>query len=177
MKSLRPLSLLILAAVALATAGCSQKIVLCPVPAILADTSHITVMRPGAVPDLSNELYSVTLTNAEGDCTYNTRTAIIRASLELTFRATRAPTADGATYSVPFFVVVHDGNKLYSKNVYNLRFSFAPGAATAVIKQAPDDTQILLENGKLPWNYQLLSGFQLTSEQIAYNAKKGRYLP
>jgi hypothetical protein len=175
--SLRPVRLLILAAIVLAAAGCSQKIVLCPVPAILADTAHVTVMRPGAVPDLANELYSVTLTDAVGDCAYNQRTAIIRASLELTFRATRAPTADGATYSVPFFVVVHDGAKLYSKNLYNLRFSFAPGAAVAVIKQSPDDTSIQLENGKLPWNYQLLSGFQLTAAQIEYNAKKGRYLP
>jgi hypothetical protein len=72
---------------------------------------------------------------------------------------------------------VHDGAKLYSKHIYNLRFSFAPGAAVAVIKQSPDDTSILLENGKLPWNYQLLSGFQLTAAQIEYNAKKGRYLP
>ncbi len=79
--SLRPVRLLVLAAMALAVAGCSQKITLCPVPAILADTSQVTVMRPGSVPDLANELYSVTLTNAEGDCAYNQRTAIIRASL------------------------------------------------------------------------------------------------
>ena len=174
---LRALRLLVPVAAVLVAAGCSNRIVVCPVPAILADTANVTVMRPGAVPDLANELYSVSLINAESDCAFNQRTGVIKSSLDLTFRATRAPSADAATYSVPFFVVVHENNKLFSKHIYQLRFTFAPGAATATIKQSPDETSIQLENGKLPWNYQLLAGFQLTPEQIAYNEKKGRYLP
>ena len=51
------------------------------------------------------------------------------------------------------------------------------GAATSTIKEAPNQTRIKIDNGKLPWNYQLLAGFQLTPEQIEYNKKKGRYLP
>jgi hypothetical protein len=74
-------------------------------------------------------------------------------------------------------VAVHEGAKIFAKRTYNLRFSFAPGAATATIKQAPEQTRILIQNGKLPWNYQLLSGFQMTPEQIEYNQKKARYLP
>jgi hypothetical protein len=175
--SLRAIRLPVLAAAAFLVAGCSSKIIVCPVPAILADTAQISVMRPGTTPDLANELYTVALTNAESDCTFAQRTAFIHASLDLTFRATRTPTAEAASYSVPFFVVVHENNKLYSKHIYQLRLNFAPGAATAVIKQSPEDTLILLENGKLPWNYQLLSGFQLTPEQMAYNAKRGRYVP
>ena len=175
--NLRALRLAVPAAAILAAAGCSNRIVVCPVPAILADTAHVTVMRPGAVPDLANELYSGSLINAESDCAFNQRSGVIKSSLDLTFRATRAPSADAATYSVPFFVVVHENAKLYSKHIYQLRFTFAPGAATATIKQSPDETAIQLENGKLPWNYQLLAGFQMTPEQIAYNEKKGRYLP
>ena len=175
--NLRALRLVVSAVALLTAAGCSNRIVVCPVPAILADTAHVTVMRPGAVADLANELFSVSLINAESDCAFNQRSGVIRSSLDLTFRATRAPSADPATYSVPFFVVVHEGAKLYAKRIYQLRFTFAPGAATATIKQSPEDISIQLENGKLPWNYQLLAGFQLTPEQIAYNEKKGRYLP
>lgn len=161
----------------LALAGCSQKIVVCPIPAILADTSSVTVMRPGTQPDLANELYTVTMTGTEVDCVYNNTTQIVRASMDIAFRATRAPTDAAATYSVPYFVVVHEGNKIYAKRPYTLRFTFAPGAATATITQSQDDTRIRIENGKLPWNYQLLAGFQMTPEQIAYNSKKSRYLP
>lgn len=175
--SLRPTRLALLAALVLPLLGCAQKITVCPIPAILVDTSTITIFRPGTTPDLANELYSVRLISAEADCVYNNSTSIVRASMDLTFKATRAPSSEGATYTVPYFVAVHEGAKIFAKRVYNLRFSFAPGAATATIKQAPEQTRILIQNGKLPWNYQLLSGFQMTPEQIEYNQKKARYLP
>ena len=41
-----------------------------------------------------------------------------------------------------------------NKRLYTLNSAFAPGAATAVIKQSPDDTAVQIGNGKLPWNYQ-----------------------
>ena len=175
--SLRPTRLALLAALVLPLLGCAQKITVCPIPAILVDTSIITIFRPGTTPDLANELYSVRLVSAEADCVYNNSTSIVRASMDLTFKATRAPSSEGATYTVPYFVAVHEGSKIFAKRTYNLRFSFAPGAATATIKQAPEQTRILIQNGKLPWNYQLLSGFQMTPEQIEYNQKKARYLP
>ncbi|HWA68779.1 MAG TPA: hypothetical protein VG821_02960 [Rhizomicrobium sp.] len=161
----------------LAAAACSSKIVICPVPAILADTSTITVMRPGTTPDLANELYTVKLIDAQSDCALNESSGVIRSSLNLTFRATRAPSRDRASYSVPYFVVATEGAKIYSKRLYMLRFEFAPDAASATITQSPDDTQIQLMGGKLPWNYQLMSGFQLTPAQIEYNKTRSRYLP
>src|SRR6201996_6288179 len=72
--------------------GCTQKITVCPVPAILADTQSVTFFKPGTAPDLANELFTVSLTNAQGDCTYDTHSALVKSSIDLTFRATRAPT-------------------------------------------------------------------------------------
>jgi hypothetical protein len=157
--------------------GCSQRITVCPVPAILADTQSVTIFRPGTTPDPANELYTVSLINAEGDCTYNTKSALVTASLELTFRATRAPTNERVTYSVPYFVAVHENARIYAKHLYTLKFSFAPGAATAIIKQSPDDVRIQIGNGKLPWNYQEMAGFQMTPAQIEYAKSRGRYVP
>ena len=160
---------------AVALAGCSTAIQVCPVPAILADTATYTAFRPGTTPDLANELYSVSLDQATTDCVYNNSTQVVRASLDLTFRATRAPSSVGASYSVPYFVVVHEGARIYAKHAYTLNFTFAPGAAMSVIKHAPNQTRIKIDNGKLPWNYQLLAGFQMTDQQIAYNKAKNRY--
>lgn len=168
---LAPLSALLL------LLGCSQKIIVCPVPAILADTQSVTIFRPGTTPDLANELYTVSLINAVGDCTFKSRASTVQASLELTFRATRAPTKEAASYSVPYFVAVHEGPKIFSKRLYTLRFSFAPGATTTIVKQAPGDIEVVISNGKLPWNYQQLAGFQMTAAQIEYNRTRGRYLP
>jgi len=157
--------------------GCSSKILVCPVPAILADTQSVTIFRPGTVPDMANELYTVSLINSTGDCTYSTRDGLVHASLELTFRATRVPTNEAATYSVPYFVAVHEGPKIYAKHLYTLKFTFAPGASVVTITQAPNDVDIKISNGKLPWNYQEMAGFQMTPAQIEYAKNKSRYLP
>jgi hypothetical protein len=157
--------------------GCTSKILICPVPAILADTQSVTFFRPGTVPDLANELYTVSLINVEGDCTYSTRTNLVHASLDLTFRATRAPQDSAATYRVPYFVVVSENAKIYTKRLLYLKFTFAPGASTATITQSPDDIQLHVSNGKLPWNYEELAGFQMTPEQIAYARNRSRYAP
>jgi hypothetical protein len=157
--------------------GCSTKIAICPVPAILADTQSVTIFRPGTTPDLANELYTVALIDATGDCTYSTRNSLVHASLELTFRATRAPTTEAATYSQPYFVVVHEGPKIFSKRLYTLKFTFAPGASVTTITQSPDELVLAISNGKLPWNYQEMAGFQMSAAQIEYNKTRGRYVP
>jgi hypothetical protein len=157
--------------------GCSTKITVCPVPAILADTQSVTIFRPGTMPDLANELYTVSLINATGDCTYSARDSLVHASLDLTFRATRTPTNEAVTYSVPYFVAIHEGAKIYAKRLYTLKFTFARGAAVATITQSPDNVEIKIANGKLPWNYQEMAGFQMTAAQIEYNKTKSRYVP
>jgi hypothetical protein len=157
--------------------GCSTKILICPVPAILADTQSVTIFRPGTTPDLANELYTVSLINAQGDCTYSTRNSLVHASLELTFRATRNPTSEAVTYSVPYFIAIHEGATIYAKRLYTLRFTFAPGASVVTIKQSPDDIELQVSNGKLPWNYQQMAGFQMTAAQIDYTKNRSRYLP
>jgi hypothetical protein len=157
--------------------GCTQKISICPVPAILADTQSVTIFRPGTTPDLANELFTVSLINATGDCTYNTHSNLVHATLDLTFRATRAPTSEAATYSLPYFVVVHENAKIFVKRLYTLKFTFAPGAAVTTITQSPDELELAISNGKLPWNYQEMTGFQMTAAQIEYNQTRGRYIP
>jgi hypothetical protein len=157
--------------------GCSTKIVICPVPAILADTQSVTFFRPGTAPDMANELYTVSLVDAQGDCTYNASQNLVKASLDLTFRATRAPQAQAATYSVPYFVAVTENAKIYNKRILYLKFTFAPGASTATINQSPNDFQLHVSNGKLPWNYEEMAGFQMTPDQIAYARNRSRYVP
>ena len=175
--SLRPIRI---AAVLLAPVllwGCETKIAVCPVAAILSETSTMTTFRPGTKPDPSSELYTVSLVNTETNCSYDRRQGTTTSDLTLSFHATRPPSAAAATYSVPFFVVVSENAKLYDKKNYTLQFSFTPGAVSTDIKQSTKDVEIKIANGKLPWDYELMSGLQVTAEQMAYNKKMGRYLP
>jgi hypothetical protein len=163
-------------ACAAALLGCATpNPLMCPPAAVLADASYMVVMRPGAPADLSGEAYSVQMTDATTDCSLDRKRGQTDSSLNLSFRAVRAPSADGATYSVPYFVAVTMTDRVINKRLYTVRFSFAPGASTAVFNVAPDNTEIKLGNGRLPWNYQLTAGLQLTEQQIAYAKKMGRY--
>ena len=65
-------------------------------------------------------------------------------------------------------------SRWFTRTVWRLEHAFERARAS---DKPEDDTRIRIDNGKLPWNYQLLAGFQLTPEQIDYNNKKSRYLP
>ncbi len=168
-----------LAASALLLPGCAatQRIVLCPGAAILADTASVTVFRPGAPADPSGEAFTAYLYNTKTDCTLVKDEVATYSSLTLSFRAVRPPSPDAASYSLPYFVAVNQAERLISKQIFTVRFNFAPGATAAMAEENLDQTVVTLERGHLPNDYQLLSGFQLTDAQRAYNLKMGRYLP
>lgn len=165
-------------ALALLLAGCGQaRIVLCPGAAILADTASQTIFRSGAPEDLSGVAYTATVSGVKSDCSFDQKDGQSFSSIDLTFRAVRAPSADPARYNLPYFVTLNSAGRVLSKKMYNVSFNFAPGAAVATADIALDRTAVSLERGLLPTDYQFLIGFQLTEAQLAYNRKMGRYIP
>jgi hypothetical protein len=164
---------------ALATlAGCdTAKVILCPAAVILADAGQMTVFRPGASQDLAGEAYRVAMVGTSSDCTINKKTGETGSSLRLSFRATRAPSADAAHYTVPYFVAVTQGDQLIEKRILQVSFDFARGASLATFSESPDDFDIHVENGHQPYEYELMAGFQMTPAQVDYNKKMGRYAP
>ena len=69
--SLRPIRIAAALAVPALLWGCSTQITICPVAAILSETSTMTVFKPGTSPDPANELYTISLVNAETSCSYD----------------------------------------------------------------------------------------------------------
>jgi hypothetical protein len=159
-------------------AGCNQAVVvLCPSAAILADTASETVFRPGAPQDLSGVAYTAAVTDVKTDCTFDRQLGETFSTVDISFRATRAPSPDAARYSLVYFLTVNSGERVLNKKQFTVRFDFAPGATVATADVSPDRTIVNLERGLLPTDYQLLTGFQLTPEQLAYNRTMGRYTP
>lgn len=162
----------------LALAACgTERIVLCPGTAILADTASERVFRPGAPLDPSGVAVSAAITDISADCVYDKDRGDTISNLDVDFKATRPPTADPASYNLTYFVTTNAGDRLLAKRMFQVRFDFAPGSATATASASPDGIIVNLEPGHLPTDYELLVGFQLTAEQLAYNRKMGRYVP
>jgi hypothetical protein len=171
------LSLLALMA-GFALAGCNQpNLVQCPAGAILADTASHTLFRPGAPTDLSGEVLTAQLTDLKTSCTFDRQAARTYSDVELSFRATRPPSADAAHYSLDYFITVSSAERILDKKMYRVSFDFAPGATVATAEENPPRVTIDLERGHQPTDYQLLAGFQLTDAELNYNRRMGRYLP
>jgi hypothetical protein len=173
----------LMAAMILLLSGCSvfrgifvgSKGTICPVAAVLVDTSSLTVFRPELQNDPAGALYAVDLNGVKTDCSFDRREGQTDSSLHLTFHATRAPTGEAVSYSVPYYVAVTQGDRILSKRILTAQFGFAPGASTANFEEDVDSTVIELENGKQPYDYELLVGLQLTPAQHDYNKKMGRF--
>ena len=57
--------------------GCSQKITVCPVPAILADTQSVTIFRPGTRRTWPTSSITVALINARRRLHLQPRTPLV----------------------------------------------------------------------------------------------------
>ena len=163
---------------ALVLAGCNTgKVNNCPAAVILADASQVTIFRAGAPQDLAGEAYRVALVGISTDCSINKKTGETNSSYRVNFRATRAPSADAAHYTVPYFVAITQGDRLIEKRILQVSFDFGPGDSIATFSESPDDFDIHVENGHQPFEYELMAGFQMTPAQVDYNKKMGRYTP
>lgn len=148
----------------------------CPIIAVLASTSSLTMFKAGAATDPAGELYTVQMTGAKTRCDFDADEGTTDSDIDLTFRATRAPSGDAANYTVPFYVAsLVNGSTVIKKQILAVAFSFAPGEASVAFSQNIPSTVIHLDNGKKPYEYSLLTGLQLTREQLDFDKKTGRY--
>ncbi len=144
----------------------------CPVANILASASQMTAFKPGMEGDPAGELYAVQIAGVEYNCDFDKDEGTEDMSLVITLRATRAPTGEESTRTVPYFVaVMRDGTTIINKQILATKFTFAPGEASLTFTETVPSTVIKLDNGKKPYDYSLLTGLQLTREQLDYNGR------
>ena len=167
----------LLAGALLVACSSSQNVPQCPSAAVLSDTAVLTVFRAGAPADPSGEAYTAVIDGVVSHCTYTKGEPSASASFSFTVRATRAPSPDGATYTLPYYFALTQGDRILSKKNLTLKITFAPGSATTTDTENLPDTTVTLEPGHPPTDYQLLVGFQLTDAERAYNQKRGRFTP
>jgi hypothetical protein len=160
-------------------AGCSNSnnVPPCPSASVLSDTDTLTVFRAGAPADPSGEAYTAVIDGVKSSCTYDKGAPTVDATFSFSMHATRAPSPDGATYTLPYYFAITQGDRVLKKTSLMLKISFAPGSARAEDTESLPDAVIELEPTHPPTDYQLLVGFQLTDAERAYNRKRGRYAP
>lgn len=149
----------------------------CPDANILVNTSVIPVFDPEQGADPANVVYTVRMTALRSRCDYNKRNNDIDASMTITFKGTRQPGGEEARYRVPYYVAVTSGGEIVDKQIHWLELEFSKGVSSFETEELVDSIAVKVARDKKPFEYHLLTGFQLTKAQIDYNKKMGQYLP
>ncbi len=170
----------VLAACAMVLYGCDAvpRTFNCPGSALLADAATRPVLKPGAAAtDPASLLFTVHAVTIDTNCVLDRRAGETSSNVELTFRATRAPSGQAAHYVVPYFLAINQGERVINKRVFNITIDFAPGASEVIVQTAINRTVLRLENGHLPTDYQYLAGLPLSEAEQAYLKSVGPYTP
>ncbi|MBV9332202.1 MAG: hypothetical protein JOZ55_11675 [Alphaproteobacteria bacterium] len=169
--------LLVLAWTGVGLAACStdSKPQSCPSAAILAPAATLTAFRPDKPNDPLGELYTAGLTNVRTSCVLDVDNGTTDSSLSLTFRAKRAAGGDALSYRIPYFVAVSLDGKVLTKRTFWINFAFDKDSKQTEFTDTVASTVVNLENGKKPYEYELVVGLQLTHDQLEYNKRMSRY--
>ena len=145
---------------------------ICPSTGVLSDAVTVTKLKPGtpaASPSPANIAFTAEMSQAKLDCNYNRGQNKLSVDLSFAIKATRGPAAMGADPQLDFFVAVVDAdNNILSKTVYHGKPDMA-GRPTNIYMQSVDNFPVPLGMDKRPYDYEILTGFQLTPDELAYN--------
>ena len=142
----------------------------CPITAVLSDAVTVTKLRPGvpAMPNPANVVLSAEMSQAQLECEYDGERNAITMEINFVVRATRGAAATGADPELDYFVAVIDAEGvLLTKNIFKTQPDL--DGQMGVYTQNVSNFVFQLAEDKRPADYQVLTGFQLTPAELAYN--------
>jgi hypothetical protein len=151
----------------------------CPATSVLGDAASVTKLRAGAAPGTrapGDVVLSAVMSRAQLDCNFDRAANTLSVNVHFAVRATRGPAAAAGDPVLDYFVAVldADGNVL-TKHLFQGMPDLA-GKPANIYRQNVDDVVVPLTRDKRPPDYQILTGFQLTPQELAYN-RAPRLLP
>ncbi|CAK0764808.1 Lipoprotein [uncultured Gammaproteobacteria bacterium] len=155
----------------LALTGCTaQKAVplACPKVALVSDVATATLFRPGGGNELTDVVARGQINNDfPGECEYNKDGVTVTFTMIL--GAERGPAMKGNQVDLRYFVALSDPEQgIISKREFDTSVEFKPNLPRA------GNSEELQQKIPLPLDqdarhYEILVGFQLTPEQLAFN--------
>lgn len=147
----------------------------CPSATLVKDLAFITQFEEGATPSDSSKVSAVDISRLNSSCVY--KDGSVDVELYITFDGSIGPKGrmrptDEAFFSYPYFVAVtNDSNEIISKDVFALSFSYEKNQieqsySEKITQTIPVETE---DDGE---NYNVLIGFQLTQDELAYNREQ-----
>ena len=171
---MRPLRMIAAAGAALLAAACSGEppmAVACPRPGILPDANTVAVFRDGGGRDITDMLVQSQIVDVRVDCSYAKRGTRPSVTLELqvAIAAERGPADRTRRAEVPYFVAIVDAERnVVVKETFIAAFEWVDNRPR-VGRVDLWEPYIPLERNMDGPTYQVMIGFQLTADQLAWN--------
>ena len=146
----------------------------CPSTAVLSDAVTVTKVKPGtpagAVAPPQNVILTAEMSKAQLECDYDQMANTLSVDITFAVRATRgAGAAGGADPALDYFVAIVDiDNNVLVKRNFQSRPNLG-GRQTGIFQENVENFAIPLAEDNRPYDYEILTGFQLTPDELAYN--------
>jgi len=166
---------------ALLLAGCSSgdasMSALCPTGGIVPDANVLVQFRDGPGRDVTDVLVQGQVVDMRITCEYakgrNAKPAVTL-DLQIAFAAERGPAERTRKASLPYFVAIVDGERnIVAKETFRADFEW-PDNRPRTGRVDQWEPHIPLKSNFDGPSFQILVGFQLTADQVAWNrAQRG----
>jgi len=144
----------------------------CPSTAVLSDAVTVTKLRAGAPTNAvnpANVILSAEMSQAQLECEYDAERNSVSIDINFAVRAARGAAASGPDPELDYFVAIVDTQgTLLTKNIFKSQ-PVLNGRPPGQYTQNVSNFVFQLAMDMRPVDYQLLTGFQLTPGELAYN--------
>lgn len=146
----------------------------CPVTATLYDASRVVELK--GIARHENVGFTGSIEGVSAFCRYVGKDPI-EMEIDISFAFGKGPKADGSEHSYPYFVAVTRRDRsILAKDVHAIKVKFPTGASRVDLKEKVEGIVIPRATETISGtNFEILVGFDLTPEQLAYNRSGQRF--
>ena len=160
-------------------AGCGPKrnefAPACPRPAILADAADLDIFRPGTAQtgphDVTDLVLHARIVGVNGNCRPGETKDQLAVAASVVVELTRGPAMAGRETGVPVFVAVTEGDTILDKRIYQLPATFPSNVDRMTFTTGDIAMTLPISTAKSGAAYSILTGFQLSPDQLMQNRR------
>jgi hypothetical protein len=140
----------------------------CPLVSILAQASEVTKVRATPTPTSDDVILQAEILPVSADCDYTFGESEVSVDLTIPIVVRPGPIDDGPQTLTYFAAVIDPQGNMVSKRLFQRNVA-AGGNAMGTYTESVSNTTIGLPANTLPYDFQMLVGFQLSDDEYRRN--------
>lgn len=136
------------------------------------DAADLTRYRDGGGRDLTDLVLSARILGVSGQCQLGDKPSQLATKMQVTFQVTRGPAMTERQADLSIFVAVSEGSDILDKKQFPVRVAFPPNIDTVRLTTDAIPMVMPISKDKSGAAYALISGFQLTPDELALNCSR-----